>query len=488
MFAVIYLPNFSLQAALRLAPDLRSQPVALVDPDMPKTEIVQLTDAAKNFGVMAGSTPSQGMARCGNLTIKTRSPEQDLATTEILLQTAYAFSPNIEATRPGICTLELKRLGLENYAALDCWAKKIQQTLTQFYLEAKVGIGPTPDLALLAAQGPDAISVIEDAEDFVSNLPVDALAPPREIREILSRWGVETAGEFLALGKDEIANRLGADALELFRRVSTGSIRPLKLVSPPDDFSEQIEFETEIETAPPLLLMLRRFVEQLARRLEVIYLVVAQLELRLGLASGEKYERVFKIPSATGDVEVLFRMLQTHLETVRTDSPIVSLRLAATPAKPERHQFGLFQNTLRNPNKFAGTLAQLSALVGSENAGTPVVEATHRSDSFRMQSPNFEFIPAHDEKFETQNDGPQLRRFRPPLPAQFDFCENKPAHIRSRIFTGAIAGSLGPYLSSGNWWDANRWAREEWDVETDGGALLRIFRSGDGSFVEGVYD
>jgi hypothetical protein len=46
----------------------------------------------------------------------------------------------------------------------------------------------------------------------------------------------------------------------------------------------------------------------------------------------------------------------------------------------------------------------------------------------------------------------------------------------------------GPYLSSGNWWDESRWAREEWDVETTGGRLLRMFRSGNGCFVEGVYD
>jgi hypothetical protein len=81
-----------------------------------------------------------------------------------------------------------------------------------------------------------------------------------------------------------------------------------------------------------------------------------------------------------------------------------------------------------------------------------------------------------------------LRRFRPPLPAHFEFREEKPALVCSEIFTGAIAETHGPFFSSGNWWDGNRWARKEWDVETIDGSLLRIFCSGDSCFVEGVYD
>lgn len=488
MFAVVNIPNFSLQAVLRHEPALCAQPVALVDTELVKPEIVQLTAAAKNCGVVAGSTPSQAMARCRQLQVKVCSPEKERSATEILLQTAYAYSPNIEATRLGVCTLELKRLGMTNPTALEAWSKKILQALAQFHLEAKMGVGPTPDLALIAAQGSDSIAILQDAGEFISGLPVAALVPPREVLEVLSRWGIQTAGEFLALGRHEIAERLGADALELFKRVSPDSVRPLKLVLPPEEFSEHMNFEGEIETVEPLLLALRRLVKLLTDRLEAIYLVVEQLQLCLGLASGAKLGRIFKIPSPTGDAEVLFRALQTYLETVRTDSPVVSVQLAAMPARPDNHQFGLFQNTLRNPNRFAETLARLNALVGSENVGTPVLAATHKPDSFRMQPPNFDFISASNTRRETQTDGSQLRRFRPPLPAEFEFSENKPAHLYCKMIHGAIIGFRGPYLSSGNWWDAQHWAREEWDVEMETGVLLRIVRSNNGGFVEGVYD
>jgi protein ImuB len=491
MFAVIYIPQFSLQAALRHEPDLHSQPVALIDPKSSKPEIIQLNSAARSYGVAAGLTASQAAARCEPLKIKPRSPSQEESATEILLQSAYSFSPNIESTAPGICTVELKGLGLAGQESMQTWAEKILQTLSPFHLDAKIGVAPTPDLALLCAHGANSIAVVQNASEFIADLPVAALQPPLEIQEILRRWGIYSIAEFLALGRNDVAERLGPAVLELFDRLSTDSVRPLKLISPPAEFSEYIEFENEIETAPPLLFVLRRFVERLSRRLDMVYLVIAEFQLKLGLASSASYERAFKIPSPTGNVETLFRILQTHLENVRTDSPITSLQLSAAPAMPERHQFGLFESTLRDPNQFAETLARLHALLGSENAGTPVAQMTHKPDSFRMQPANFD-APSNSNagrrSRKERNTDLCLRRYRPPQPAHLEFREEKPALVRSQVFTGAITDARGPFFNSGNWWDDGRWAREEWDVATSNGALFRIFRSVEGCFVEGVYD
>jgi protein ImuB len=303
--------------------------------------------------------------------------------------------------------------------------------------------------------------------------------------EILRRWGIKKVGEFLNLGKDQCVARLGEEALALFDRVSPAAVRPLKLVSPPEEYSEQMEFDHEIETIEPLLFVLRRFVEQLSQRLALAYQVTGELLLRLQLASGGCHDHHFKIPSPTGHVDSLFRTLQTHLENVRTDSPIISLRLNARPSLPDAHQFGLFEATLRNPNQFAETLARLSALCGAERVGTPELVSTHKPDSFRMRAPDFN-SPGNFQKIKTH--GPQLRRFRPPISATVEFREQKPALIRSQIWRGPINDARGPFVSSGEWWDANRWSREEWDIQTSEGALYRIYRSQDGAFVEGIYD
>ena len=71
--------------------------------------------------------------------------------------------------------------------------------------------------------------------------------------------------------------RLGPVAIRMWERANGQSDRILKLIRPPESFEESFEFENEIETAEPLLFMLRRFLEQFAIQLTGIYLVAKEL-------------------------------------------------------------------------------------------------------------------------------------------------------------------------------------------------------------------
>ena len=84
---------------------------------------------------------------------------------------------------------------------------------------------------------------------------------------ILHKWGIHTLGQLAALPQDELAARLGPTGLHLWEEASGKSHRLLRLVRPPEVFVEQFEFEHEVETATPLLFVLRRFLEQLTQRL-----------------------------------------------------------------------------------------------------------------------------------------------------------------------------------------------------------------------------
>ena len=188
----------------------------------------------------------------------------------------------------------------------------------------------------------------------------------------------------------------------------------LKLVSPPESFVESFEFENEIETSEPLLFMLRRFLQQLATRLNAIYLVARELRLRITFSDKSDYERLFEIPQPTNNENVLFRMLHTHLENFTSKHPIVALELEAIPSRPIRQQFSLFETALRNPAQLHKTLARLVGLVGAERVGRPVLEETHRPDAFRMKPFQWEF-PSSTQPFNHSTIQPQrvpLRRFR----------------------------------------------------------------------------
>src|SRR5947199_8569431 len=207
----------------------------------------------------------------------------------------------------------------------------------------------------------------------------------QEILAVLHKWGIHTLGQLAALDKKKLAARLGPKAIGMWERANGKSQRLLKFVRPPESFEESFEFENEIETAEPLLFILRRFLEQLAVRLSTIYLVAKELTLRITFSNKQNYERVFKIPQSTNDVDLLFRMLHTHLENFKSEHPIIAVSLEAQPIKAPKQQYGLFETTLGNPNQLSETLARLTALLGADRVGTPVLEETHRPDAFRME-------------------------------------------------------------------------------------------------------
>src|SRR4029077_598192 len=128
------------------------------------------------------------------------------------------------------------------------------------------------------------------------------------ILHILHRWGIETLGQFAALEKEEVGARLSPIGLELWDRAKEKKTRLLKLIPPPASFEEAFEFENEIETAEPLLFILRRFLQQLSLRLGALYLVASELRLGITFSDRSSYEREFKIPEPTNNDEVVFRM------------------------------------------------------------------------------------------------------------------------------------------------------------------------------------
>ncbi len=480
MFAVIYIPHFPLQAVLRHSPELHTRPVAVVEQrTATKAVILHMTEAARAHGVHEGMSSTQAMARCAQIVIKLQSAVQETATQEVLLQFAYGFSPFIEATAPGLCTIDLR-------GKADRCTEALVTQIRTLNLHAQIGVGETPDLALIAARHARPFLWVENSRAFLDSLPVASLDPSPEISGILESWGIRSAGAFRALGKRDLVERLGEEAMTMFDRMAAKKRRPLKLVAPPERYEESIEFEQEIELLEPLLFMLRRFLEQIAQRLQLIWLVVEELRLRLAFSSGGDYERSFRIPSPTCDVDVLFRMLHTHLENFRAEDPIVALSLEAIPARPENRQFGLFETALRDPNQFYETLARLTALLGNDRVGRPVVEETHRPDAFRLEPLALQFKAFHS-KFETPPLLP-LRRFRPPCPVRVRLQNGTPVLTSGGEITGPLRTAQGPWRISGDWWDRKNWSHQEWDVELADGSLCRLYEDGESWFADGIYD
>jgi nucleotidyltransferase/DNA polymerase involved in DNA repair len=171
MFATIYLPNFNLQAAMRHQPELRAQPVALLEEQEKKPVIIQLNAAAEQAGIRKGMTPSQALARYLQVTIKARACAQEKSIQEMLLHYAFTLSPFVEATRPGICTIQFT-----DNCDLSPKVSRVIEQLAECEITAQAGIALTPDTSLLIAHLARPILEINDAKEFLAPLPIETLA------------------------------------------------------------------------------------------------------------------------------------------------------------------------------------------------------------------------------------------------------------------------------------------------------------------------
>ena len=244
MFATIYVPNFYLQAAMRHQPPYRGtavpavgvagilpalldpadetsacptdkmsvpQPVALIEKQENKLVIIQLNQAAKAAGVRKGMTPSQALARCLHVLIKTRERAQEKSINEILIQHAFTLSPFVEATAPGVCTIQFGKqpspLSGQTGSQSASWtgssdgepvtsidgedarlpgqagclssAAKVSRVIEQLAeceITAQAGIAHLPDASYLAAHLAQPVLQIDDTKKFLAPLPIETLA------------------------------------------------------------------------------------------------------------------------------------------------------------------------------------------------------------------------------------------------------------------------------------------------------------------------
>jgi protein ImuB len=205
-YAVLFAPEFRLQATVRHQPEWAVEPLALVDALENKPVVVEMNRLARAQRVEGGLTPTQALARCPHLRLLAPNAGHERSAQETMLQLGETLSPFLESTSPGVVTIELPVERGFREAEL---AQRLVLPLRALGLDARVGVAATPDLALLAARLADPVRIVAETRDFLSPLPVAALEPGRETAFVLDSWGIHTIGQFLALPAAETWARLG---------------------------------------------------------------------------------------------------------------------------------------------------------------------------------------------------------------------------------------------------------------------------------------
>ena len=199
------------------------------------------------------------------------------------------------------------------------------------------------------------------------------------------------------------------------------------------------------------------------------------------------------------DPKLFLKLLQLDLNAHPPGAPILKIHLAAEPARPRSAQGGLFLPPTPEPEKLELTLARIAGLVGESCVGSLELLDTHRAESFRMgrfaagttQEKQYREIQREDKSAIAA-----LRLFRPPLRAAVTMENGELARVvcsKKKEVQGNVLWKAGPWRCSGDWWEREAWARDEWDIALQNAESVALYRLvhdllGGGWFVEGTYD
>ena len=429
---------------------------------------------------------------------------------------AFEFSPVVEQSAPHTVTLDAS--GLDRLFGLpQDVAASIARRASEVGAHASLALAANPDAAICAARGFSGVSIIPygDEAKFLGALPLALLGPSPELQETLDRWGIRHFRDMAALPPLGIAERLGPEGLHLRELARGEAARKLVPLAEPLCFEEQLELEYPLDLLEPLAFVLARLINGLATRLATRGLATNELRLRLKLETRAIDQRTLRLPVPSLDTKAFLKLLQLDLAARSPAAPIVHVWLAMEPVKPQAAQSGLFVPLTPEPVKLELTLARIQAIVGEGRVGSPEILDTHRPDAFRLAAPmvgSWKAVMTDKSgagASACQPSAPSgadplvrgrppgrpscscklsLRMFRPPRAAHVSLASGQPSFVAADGIRGKILDLAGPWRTSGDWWTANPWLRDDWDIALSDGALYRLYCCPHGWFLEGSYD
>jgi hypothetical protein len=177
-FTSIYVPEFVVQAVVRVEPALWRRAIALVDETPPLWSVVAASHAAMDAGIQIGMAKAQA-AQFPVVEIRQRSRARENAAHAALLDLGWSFSPRVEDTAPDTIIIDLTGLS-SLFGSEQEIANQITERAFSMELHTRVAIAANPDASLHAARSFPGTTIIPPDQESqrLAGLPVHVLGPP----------------------------------------------------------------------------------------------------------------------------------------------------------------------------------------------------------------------------------------------------------------------------------------------------------------------
>jgi protein ImuB len=468
LYACLYAKEFPAQALLRLRPELRDKPCAVMEGAPPLEQVCSLTRKARIIGLARGMTRVE-VETFPAAMVLTRLHKEETATKSVLLECAGGFSPRVEdKSEDGafLCVIDIAGTG-GLFGPPESLAKNLLTRVRSLGITACIAVSHNFNAAIFLAKGLSPrtpVGVIPIGEDAaaLATLPLAVLDMTVEQGDTFGLWGIHTLGMLAALPEKELIARMGQAGKRL-RQLARGEMPHLfQPVEPAFTLEEHMELESPVELLEALLFVVNVMLEQLILRAKARVLALASVSITLKLEGGTTHTRTVRPSLPTNEKQIWIKLLHLDLEAHPPQAAILALTLEAEPGSTSKVQLGLFSPQLPEPSRLDVTLARIRGIVGDENVGRPVLKDTHQPGGFGMEP--FTVPSGPSSTIPASQSRSAMRKLRPadPVPVTVQGQRPKAFYFRQRHYV--VEQTYGPWLISGDWWQPSLWGFEQWDL------------------------
>lgn len=456
LWACILFPQLAMDGVLRSRPDPQA-PLALLSGTPHRRVLQAINPAARALGLKPGQTLIAAQALTRDFETADYDPNAIESLQNFLAAWAYGFSSQVSLHYPRCLLFEVQSsLGL-----FGPWSRleaRLREELRALGFNHRITLAPNPAAARVLANVHDGVAVTdsETLHEAMLNLPVDRLGLPRDASASLSRMGLRTFKQLLAMPRDGLARRFSAEVLRHVDTLLDKRSLGLEFFRPPDQFDARIELNFEVESHQALLFPVRRLTGDLAANLAGRDSGVQRFTLQLEHRNQADSLLSIGLLSAERDAAMLFELTRGRLEQLQLPAPVLALRLVADqlPAFVPEHR-ELFDDQPQQSMPWEQLRERLRARLGDDAVQGLTARADHRPECAWQPTPALQqFAPTTDS----------------PRPGWL-LAQPQPLHEAS---TRILAG---PERIESGWWDGADVRRDYYLIEARTGQRGWAFRA-----------
>jgi len=297
---VMWCPAWSVVAATwdEELPDVTAdQAVAIL-----KSGVVQeCSPLASAAGVRVGMKRREAHLACPDVVLVAENPLRDQTLFDRVIIWLSEVVPQHTLVRPGLVAFQARGLA-RFYGGEQAAAQYVMNRAATHSppVEARIGVADDLFSAVLAATHTSAthpVCIVAPGESaqFLARLPVSVLEDEPTV-SLLTRLGISTVGEFVALGESAVRERFGATGEHLYRLATGADQSSLVLEGAPVDPEQHIDFPEPYALVDQVAFGVRLATDEYYERLVSAGLVCTAVRITIVLDNGYRSERVWVHP------------------------------------------------------------------------------------------------------------------------------------------------------------------------------------------------